>query len=86
MQALTGGGTFAECVPPQGLSGDSPPSALLQQRALRQRFLRYFRGSFAYTIMHGRQIYSNIARLSVRCPVKAGGVKFVSFLMMSDSV
>ena len=67
MQALTGGGTFAACVPPQGLSGDSPPSALLQWRALRQQFQRYFASGSAWTVMHGRQIFSNIACLTVRC-------------------
>ena len=80
---LTGGGTFAACVLPHGLHGNSPPSSLLQQRALRQRFIRYFRRSFAFTVMHGRQIYSNIARLSVRCSVRAGGVKFVSLLRIA---
>lgn len=86
MQVLTGGGSFAACVPPHGLHGNSPPSELLQQRTLRQRFLRYFASGCARTVMHGRQIYSDITRLPVRCSVKVGGVKFVSLLMMSNSV
>lgn len=83
---MTGGGTFAACVPPHGLHSNSPPSALLQQRALRQRFASYFSSGFAYTVMHGRQIYSNIARLPVRCSIRVCGVESVSLLMMGDSI
>lgn len=69
VQVVTGGGSFSECVPPEGLRCDSPPSAFLQQRALRRRFVDYFTNACdsTLTVMHGRQLFSNITRLGVRC-------------------
>ena len=67
VQVLTGGGSFADCVP-KGLDPNAPvPDALMQRLPLQQRFIRYIRDADAYAIMHGRQYFSNITNLTVRC-------------------
>ena len=67
MQVLTGGGSFADCVP-KGLDPDAPdPDAFLQRLPVQTNFVRYIHDTDAYAIMHGRQYFSNVTRLTVRC-------------------
>ena len=64
VQILTGsGGNFACCVPPDDLTSDSDPKALLQQRALLQQFAAHVANQDAYLVMHPRHVTSNMAGL-----------------------
>ena len=64
MEALTGsGGNFTCCVPPDGLTADSGPKALLQRRPLLQQFAAHVAVQDAFLAMHPRHVTSNMADL-----------------------
>lgn len=67
VQVVTGGGSFADAVPPRDLSREDPSTAFLHQRLVRKALEKYLSSHTACAAIHGQQVFSDITNLEVRC-------------------